>query len=69
MELGSNVRLSEVVSKHFISWTELNLQVALGNLIHYKEVSDVEVSGALARTDLSIHFPRGWCFGCYGARC
>ena len=41
MELGSSGWLGKIVSKHFISGTEFNGKVALGNLISYKEVSDV----------------------------
>ena len=49
-------RLGHAVSFHMISWAVLNVNVALGFLMGYKEESNIEMPGSFPSTLLTIFF-------------
>ena len=53
-ELPALQRLTRVVPLHVIGWAKLHIKVPLFDAVSNKEVSNIQVPGALAGTLLSI---------------
>ena len=54
IELGSSQRFCHVISNHLICWTTFDVNVAFLHLIGDIEVSDVQMTRALASTLASV---------------